>query len=277
MKAVPVNEEQGGLGVLGHNSADDIDWDSYDNWWYTEKEREQMRIAFWANVVAKAMTSINGNGNGGSTESITFEGIVKGLILGGDYQLAIDLIICHFRDFDFVDRSYYYFVFSDPSRYGFSTTNESLTAEESNSGKEDILFRIDVGIGTLLAYANGRISFGQLVRNLWHEINHVAQQTGTKPYSSKMEGVEFHNEREFLAAYRSITNTTLPNLWSKEKEGMILATITNQVTIFDYQTRQWKPFGDFYHKLSSEKQAQYSSYYDELKQIYYKITGKKLN
>jgi RHS repeat-associated protein len=126
MKAVAMNEEQGGYQeltgfkrasgnrVLGGCLKWEIIWEQIlgsHNW--TEFE------------------NTNHRGNGGSTESITFEGIVKGLISGGDYQLATDLIISHFRDFDFVNRSYYYFVFSGPGYYGFTTQNESLSAEES--------------------------------------------------------------------------------------------------------------------------------------------------
>lgn len=69
---MPVSEEQGGLGRLSHNSADNIDWDSYNNWWYTEKER----VNIWGRIVAKAISmklgSSGGNssgGNGGSTNS----------------------------------------------------------------------------------------------------------------------------------------------------------------------------------------------------------------
>jgi hypothetical protein len=97
----------------------------------------------------------------------------------------------------------------------------------------------------------GRNSFGQLVRSLYHEHLHVKQRIGWKGANI----IYYQSEREFLAYYASITNTTLPNTTEYERKIMIITAYEKQ-----------------YHAVFTETQKQkYKKEIDYLTQLYNKI------
>lgn len=85
-----------------------------------------------------------------------------------------------------------------------------------------------------------------------------------------MKGEALHNEREFLAYYKSLTNTTLPAYNLNSQITYINIAISNKVT-----DQFGRSFGNYYHKLTKEKQAQYLYEYNILQKMINKLKSKK--
>ncbi len=111
-------------------------------------------------------------------------------------------------------------------------------------------------------------SFGYIVRDLYHEFIHIDQILGL--HGPEMKGEALHNEREFLAYYKSLTNTTLPAYNLNSQITYINIAISNKVT-----DQFGRSFGNYYHKLTKEKQAQYLYEYNILQKMINKLKSKK--
>lgn len=147
---------------------------------------------------------------------------VKADIQAGNYYGAVMLII---------------------STYGFDTTNSSLSFSVSSSvfettgnvgtGDQQV---VHVPIKILQDFALGYLSYGELVRALGHEYQHVKQKSGPTPVTD-------HTEREFLAYIYTLTAADLPPMTSSEVK-FYQAILTG-----------------YYNQLPAAKKAQYQSVY----------------
>jgi hypothetical protein len=129
-----------------------------------------------------------------------------------------------------VARPYYEFDFRPGN--GFITSNHSYTDAYTEQFVKFSL--VTAGIGNYI-----KISYGQLVRNLYHEIIHVDQQLGiTGPrlqVDNKKADIPYHNEREFLAYYRAATQMSLPSFKGAEKASYIYKAVGNHHLVGYYQ------------------------------------------
>jgi RHS repeat-associated protein len=127
------------------------------------------------------------------------EGDVRELVKKGDYQGAVDKITAAYKD-------EFHLSFRIKWTHSFLGTNgTSITdpkiAQVWNNG--DLQINTDFPKGLFDAFKNGDATFGDLVRNIYHEKVHVEN-------AFRSEGGMEDHEDEFRAHYATLSNTTLP-------------------------------------------------------------------
>lgn len=284
MKAVAINEEQGGFQELTGFSK------VKGNRWLGGKGGNSVADAFLGSLMDMlggsgssegcdifiAYTTVGGGGLHGNNPSpgenavlftksgfsITFESIVKSTIASGDYNTSTGLIISHYSAFKFVDPLKYTYEFSFGA--GMITSLDEL--EDESSGEAILKGHILIGRANFDDILDGRYSFGGLVRMIFHEVVHVAQKLGIGGPSivGKTEASDkiFHLEREFLAYYYQVMNTNLPGMYKNEAIGAIWIAITDKVHRVDGSLK-----GNYYNLMSLQKQNEHRSKYLELQNM----------
>jgi RHS repeat-associated protein len=171
------------------------------------------------------------------------EGKVKDLINAGKYTDALNTITSNFSS-----------EFNTPSeRYDYSLNDNPKavweTLEAVNNEADLLTTTIVVPTRILKQFAAGKVSFGQIVRCLWHEHLHVKQRTG-------LLGKVMYDqaEREFVANYQAIINKNLPEFSADERKFYIQYTFEKH----------------YYEKMDEQKREQYKKQFEDLKQMYEK-------
>src|SRR5690606_24442987 len=166
---------------------------------------------------------------------------VRRLINDGNYGDALNSITSYFSN-----------EFNTPAdRYDYNYTDnpkadwETLTPIKNQN--DELTTTIMVPIRDLTNFAAGKTSFGQLVRNLWHEHYHVKQRTGLLG-----EVMYDQAEREFIANYKSITNSNLTQSTADERKFYL----------------KWAYEKNYYNAMSEDKKEKYKKEYEHLKEMY---------
>ena len=282
MKAVPMNEEQGGFQELtgftrfkGNRTLGGcLSWEPIgdDNGIQDIHLTGGGAAAFIIGLqvgLADGEDNVNvtyinlfggSGGNGGSSvsgQTISTESIVRSFIDQGDYQSAVGLMIAHFPELNRVSKNLYqYGVFQD------EPNNTKPKYLENDNGENELSYCDIVFSKNMLDNFNNRsYSFGFVVRSIYHELIHVEQYFGLN-HTPKLDRYnEDKAEREFLAHYKMVTNKTLPAM--REKESSFLAKIP---FVVQYDTRG-KPVGNYYYRLTPQLQVFYSSLATELRKF----------
>jgi len=168
------------------------------------------------------------------------ENQVIGLIKQKKYANAVNAIVDFYPNEMDADKSLYELVINEQYRgSGIFGVTEATFPLKPN-GKYCYGFTVDLDF--LDDVAKGKSSFGRLVRSIYHELDHVKRQSGIGA-----DLVTDHFEREFIAHYLFLSNTTLPEITQKERCWYIGKKERTIITYFN--------------RLSPEKQQYYMPFY----------------
>ncbi|HNJ56879.1 MAG TPA: RHS repeat-associated core domain-containing protein [Chitinophagaceae bacterium] len=185
----------------------------------------------------------------GLGEHQNIEDKVRGQINAGNYTGALNSITSHFStEFNVPSNRYDYMLDENPK-----APWQTLDAVENDEGI--LTTTILVPVQELKEFASGQVSFGAIVRSLWHEHHHVKQRTG-------LLGKIMYDqaEREFTANYLSITNKNLPAFTNDERKFYL----------------RWAYEKQYYEAMTEDKKEKYKKEYEHLKAMYDKeVKGQK--
>lgn len=186
------------------------------------------------------------------------ETLIQNLVSSGtdeDYRDATELIVGNYNEFNFIDHKYYDFFFGD----GGSFITVDVSWKDAYTEELVKFCEIWVGRGNFESFVNGGVSYGQLVRNIYHEVVHVDQKLGITMAKiadkDETRDIPYQKEREFLAYYYAVTNASLPEYTDREKSFYIQKAIGNGTT------------KGYYQHLSIDKRMQYQAMLLELQNL----------
>ena len=198
-------------------------------------------------------------------EQQSIEDQVRKSFIDGDYDTGIKTILNSYSAFKIAEYGKDYNMVIR-SGGGYLTSNQSFKDEDT--GVEVRYATITIGKIGLDEFANGKRTFGSLVRSLYHEIIHVEQLLGLNG-TQAMPANEQRVEREFLAYYRAITEGTLPNYNNTDKIFNLRLAITDMITDHNNVVQ-----GNYYNRLSDAKKEQYINEYRQLEKMLNVLTKK---
>ncbi len=169
---------------------------------------------------------------------------VRQLLKDKDYKGAMDKITSLYKsDFGTPNKYYQYSFNADPNAGAWETI-------DGEDGGGNSIREIVVPVNELEKFVDGEVSFGVIVRSLFHEHIHVKQWYGLDGWGSQLRSDQA--EREFTANYLSIMNPRLPAHTPREQHWFVTWAILKQ----------------YYQAMAPNKQEYYKNMYSQLMTLY---------